>query len=287
MVPFVRGGLERGDDVLAVTSRRNSEALRDALGDDAAAVSYRASEEWYASPGRAFQAWVDYVSRLEPGRRLCAIGEVVWPVDWVAGIEEWAKYESMSNEVFASAPAWITCPYDVSSLPAPIVEHALEAHPALHDHGCRTPHDRYVEPREFWTKLEQAAPILPPHTALRLPVTADLASLRHAVAADARRAGVSAGKVPELLIAVHELAINALSHGGGSATLATWADGPYFVCEIADRGPGLTLAYPGYAPPAPDSPRGRGFWLARQFCDVVQVRTTPEGTRVRVQTRIR
>jgi anti-sigma regulatory factor (Ser/Thr protein kinase) len=116
-------------------------------------------------------------------------------------------------------------------------------------------------------------------------VTSELAALRAAVESEARRAGVASARLPELLLAVHELAINALTHGGGDAVLRTWAEEHDFVCELADEGPGLNRRYAGYVTPTPDDLRGRGLWLVRQITDMVEMRSGPHGTRIRVRVR--
>jgi anti-sigma regulatory factor (Ser/Thr protein kinase) len=285
MLPFVRAGLERGDAILAVTSPRNISALRDALGADAERVDYRDSAPWYASPGKAFRGYADYVATQPEGRRLRAIGEPVWPVGRPEAVSEWARYESVLNVAFADAPAWIVCPYDAAALPDEILTHALETHPTTHAQGRRVPHDGYVATETFWSSLDERLPFAEQPRTRELRVTSELAALRAAVESEARRAGVASARLPELLLAVHELAINALTHGGGDAVLRTWAEEHDFVCELADDGPGLERRYAGYVTPTADDLRGRGLWLVRQITDIVEVRSGPHGTRIRVRVR--
>lgn len=282
MLPFVHGGLEREDAVLAVTSPQNIAALRGALGPDAQRVDFRDSTAWYCSPGAAFNAYASYVDRSD--RPVRVIGEPVWPAGPV-GTEtrEWAKYESVLNVAFADAPAWIVCPYDATSLPQEVLDHALHTHPTLHDVGGRVGHDKYVTPDAFWSGLDEDASHAPPVHARSLRVTADLAGLRAAVTVEARQAGVPAERIPDLLFALHELAINALTHGGGDARLACWIEDRHFVCELADEGRGIEDRYPGYRIPAPSDLGGRGIWLVRRLCDYVEIHSTPAGTRVRVR----
>jgi anti-sigma regulatory factor (Ser/Thr protein kinase) len=285
VLPFVHGGLECGDAVLAVTSLRNISTLREALGRHTERVDYRDSAEWYASPGKAFRGYADYVAAQPDGTRLRAIGEPVWPVGRPEAVSEWARYESVLNVAFADAPAWIVCPYDTAALPDEILTHALETHPAVHAHGRRVGHDRFVATDAFWSSLDERLPLTqPPRTREQL-VTSDLAGLRAAVESEARRAGVAPARLPELLLAVHELAINALTHGGGDAVLRTWAEEHDFVCEFTDDGPGFDGRYYGYANPAPDDVHGRGLWLVRQITDLVEMRSGPDGSRIRVRVR--
>lgn len=279
MLPFVHGGLERDDAVLAVTSPGNIAALRSALGSDAGQVDFRDSTEWYRSPGVAFNGYAAYVDASD--RPVRVIGEPVWPTGAAGAVREWAKYESVLNVAFADAPAWIVCPYDATSLPHEILDHARHTHPTLHALGGRVAHDEYMTPDAFWAGGVDA-PVAPAR-ARSLAVTPDLAALRAAVAVEAHEAGVPAERLPDLLFAVHELAINALTHGGGAARLACWLDGQHFVCELADDGPGIDDRYPGYRLPTPSDLGGRGIWLLRRLCDYVEIHSGADGTRVRVR----
>jgi anti-sigma regulatory factor (Ser/Thr protein kinase) len=285
MLPFVHGGLEREEAVLAVTSPRNISALREALGGDRERVGYHDSAKWYASPGKAFRRYAEYVAAQPEGRRLRAIGEPVWPIGRPEAVSEWARYESVLNVAFADAPAWIVCPYDSAALPDEILTHALETHPTTHAQGRRVAHAEYVATDTFWSSLDVRHPFAEPPRTRELPVTSELAALRAAVESEARRAGVALERLPELLLAVHELAINALTHGEGEAVVRTWTEEHDFVCELADSGPGLERRYAGYVTPSPVDLHGRGLWLARQITDLVEVRSGPHGTRIRVRVR--
>lgn len=106
----------------------------------------------------------------------------------------------------------------------------------------------------------------------------DLRELRAAVAQRAAAAGLPAKRADDLVLAAHEVAANAHLHGGGSAELRTWTDAGEFLCEVADRGCGMSDPQAGTTPPAPTQIGGRGLWLARQLCDRVQIRTGADGT---------
>jgi anti-sigma regulatory factor (Ser/Thr protein kinase) len=142
-----------------------------------------------------------------------------------------------------------------------------------------------------------------------------LYALRAAVAAHAARAGVPAGQVPDLVIAVHELATNAIRHGAGHGRLRVWAGGGALHCQVSDDGtvpaaeavaaaPATSAADPGMSPadPAPSvaepssapggaqtgigtgaaawwpAEHGHGLWLIRQVADQTTVHSGPAGT---------
>jgi anti-sigma regulatory factor (Ser/Thr protein kinase) len=60
-----------------------------------------------------------------------------------------------------------------------------------------------------------------------------------------------------------------------------WAEGTTVMSESHDRGQ-LDSLMVGRELPAPEALEGRGLWLTNQLCDLVQIRSRPEGTTVRL-----
>ena len=103
-----------------------------------------------------------------------------------------------------------------------------------------------------------------------------LYSLRAAVAAHGSQAGLSDGRTRDLVLAVHELAANAVRHGAGQGRLRLWAAHDAVRCEITDEGA------PGEADAA-DAARwlaepGHGLWLVRRIADSASVQSGASGT---------
>src|SRR5215470_4274324 len=63
-----------------------------------------------------------------------------------------------------------------------------------------------------------------------------LFALRAAVAAHGSQAGLSEGRTRDLVLAVHELAANAVRHGAGQGRLRLWAAQDAVRCEVTDEG---------------------------------------------------
>jgi anti-sigma regulatory factor (Ser/Thr protein kinase) len=284
VIPFVRDGLERGDRVLAVTTRTNIDALSGALGDDAGRVDFQEAEQWYVSPSRTLRAYADYVATEGNGRSVRVIGEPVWPGS-EAAVREWARYESIVNVALAGAPAWIVCPYDASALPAGILDFALRTHPELCAASGAVPSDEFLDPRAFSAALDEAGLPDPPPGAAERPLAQGPSRLRRFVAVKAAAAGVSLHRLGDLQLAVHEVLTNAVVHGRGRGCVRVWSEDGAVVCEVADDGPGLPDPLAGHLPP-PEQPRGFGLWIARQLCDLVEVRSSEAGTRVRLSLRL-
>jgi anti-sigma regulatory factor (Ser/Thr protein kinase) len=79
---------------------------------------------------------------------------------------------------------------------------------------------------------------------------------------------------------VNEIATNSVLYAGGGS-LGVWPDNGHMVCEVRDRGY-IKDELVGRLRPAATQIRGRGIWLANQVSDLVQLRTSPLGTRVRI-----
>ncbi len=111
----------------------------------------------------------------------------------------------------------------------------------------------------------------------------DLYALRAAVTAHAHAAGASPGSVDSLLIAVGELASNAVRHGGGTGTLRLWVSDGRLLCQVSDHGPGFTdPQLSGRDPIPPTAPGGRGLWIVRQICPHVSIDSDDTGTVVTI-----
>jgi anti-sigma regulatory factor (Ser/Thr protein kinase) len=106
----------------------------------------------------------------------------------------------------------------------------------------------------------------------------NLYALRAAVQAHVDQAGLSEDRASDVVLAVHELAANAIAHGAGHGRLRLWHLVGALSCEIADGGtPGTTDSSETVNPwPTAD---GHGLWLVRQVADYLDVRSGPRGTR--------
>ncbi|MFI1995267.1 ATP-binding protein [Actinoplanes sp. NPDC020271] len=111
----------------------------------------------------------------------------------------------------------------------------------------------------------------------------ELPSLRHAVHDSALAYGLTGDVLDDFVIAVHELATNAVRHGGGRGTIDLHVDGDTLLCDIRDHGPGFPDGVPATAePPSPQTPGGRGLWLARHLTDTLMITDGPGGVTVSI-----
>jgi anti-sigma regulatory factor (Ser/Thr protein kinase) len=113
----------------------------------------------------------------------------------------------------------------------------------------------------------------------------DLSELRQLVAGWAAREAMSAEPADELVLSVHEIATNSIRHGGGMGMLRLWRTSDSLVCEVQDAGH-ITDPALGRIQPGASALESRGLWIANQLCDLVQIRSGAEGTRVRMHKRL-
>src|SRR5580704_15973688 len=148
------------------------------------------------------------------------------------------------------------------------------------DGNGRPPPDSAPHP-ETAPPPETAAP---PQSAPILDQAFDAGSLyalRAAVAAHASQAGLAPGRADDLVIAVHELAANAVRHGAGHGRLRVWRSDQALLCEITDDG----LPDARKPPAAPKTWRtepGHGLSLVRQVADHTSLRSGRDGTLVTI-----
>jgi serine/threonine-protein kinase RsbW len=110
---------------------------------------------------------------------------------------------------------------------------------------------------------------------------ADLPDVRDFAAEQARGRGMSEDAVGDFLVALNEIATNAVTHGSSQARLRLWAEGDALVADILDEGTTWELASdPGNTPPGEHATSGMGLWVARLLSDEIVVRTGTDGTRV-------
>ena len=115
----------------------------------------------------------------------------------------------------------------------------------------------------------------------------DLPLVRRSTASWALRAGMAADTADDFVIAVNEIATNAVRHGSPEASLRLWVDGRAGLAEIRDQG-----QWPGAMAPTPLPRRaaeqgGMGLEVARMVCDDLRVQTTRSGTQVRLRMKLR
>jgi anti-sigma regulatory factor (Ser/Thr protein kinase) len=115
----------------------------------------------------------------------------------------------------------------------------------------------------------------------------DLPRVRRSTASWASHAGMAADTADDFVIAVNEIATNAVRHGSPEATLRLWADGRAGHAEIRDQGHWPDAMAPTALPRRPAEHGGMGLEVARMVCDGVQIKASAAGTAVLLRMSLR
>jgi anti-sigma regulatory factor (Ser/Thr protein kinase) len=277
--PFVEEGVAADETVLVAVGAPQLDALRSVLARPDGVV-FADMVELGRNPTRIIATWRDFIRHnVEAGRGVRGIGEPIWPGRGPAELLECQRNEALLNVAFADGPTWrLMCPYNVTTLPPAVIEEALTSHPVIAMDGVRTPSDRYEPGLD---RLDGPLPPPPPGAVEVAFTVAGLPALRDVVVTMASRANLRPDRAAELLLAVHEVAVNSIQHGGGEGLLRAWLDRDTVVCEVTDRGWAPDPLTGRERPPAA-ARHGRGLWLANEWCDLVQWRSWTTGTCVRL-----
>ena len=281
-LPFLREGIAARQPTLVVVDAAKIRALRAALGADADRVRFADMAHVGANPARIIPAWQEFVDEhAVEGRQFRGIGEPIWADRSAAELAECQRHESLLNLAFSGAPAWwLLCPYDTKALDAMVIDEARRSHPwVLNGAGEEQSH--------HYRGLEASATSevpLPPAGDDTVDMAFDpgaLGTVRRFTMQHATDAGLTDVQVADLVLVVNEIATNSLRHGGGSGVLRMWQENGSVIAEVSDNGY-VSQALVGRVKPTVQRENGRGMWLANQLCDLVQLRSSPEGTVVRM-----
>jgi anti-sigma regulatory factor (Ser/Thr protein kinase) len=272
-LPFVEQGLDSREPTLVALQERHIENLRAALGAISGELTLIPAEEWYVTSARTrdrFARWA--VERVEEGGRVRLMGEPPWTLGHEARVRDWARHESVVNVAFASLPVTFICPYDARVLPQEVLDHARETHPEIVSAAGVSPSSSYEDPRDFCERLDSTVEVQSREPSLEMMFgLGDLQSVRRLVGSFAIDAGFAGPRTEEIVLAVNEIATNALLHGQPPATVRAWNADDEIILEVVDAGEGIPDALAGQLPPPAQGLGGRGLWLTRLLCDAVEI----------------
>jgi anti-sigma regulatory factor (Ser/Thr protein kinase) len=272
---YFDAGMEQGETLVAVPARATASLLRDALGAASERVEVKICEDWYSRPEVALASYDAAIRTcLRDGATgVRAVAEVPF-CSSLEGWDSWIRYEAIFTAAFAGRPVSVVCTYDSRVVPERVVDAVRHAHPHVLSDGRRENPD-YRDPAEVVRRFAPEPEPLPEmHD---LPVDADPRALRGTLLGELASAGVAPDQAEGMILAASEVVVNAARHGDGVRTIRVGGGRGAFVCEVSDRGGGLSDPLAGYVPPGAPAANGAGLWVARQLTRRVDLAPSPEG----------
>jgi anti-sigma regulatory factor (Ser/Thr protein kinase) len=284
LLPLVEAAVERGEPVALAVQPSTMDDLSDAFGSVPGLLQLATPEGREGGSGQTLA-----------GRRARQLRELTEQAGAVTVISEhwnrfdgvdggfWTELDAAMNVALSDLPLQMTCFFPEMPLHLEILDGARRNHALLLVGGEHRRNPEYQRPREVLAELPAPAPVLLGPPDLRLAFGAwQLNEVRDAVESSLLAAGYSPDRAEDVVLAVNEVATNAVEHGTSDAQISVWAAGDGFVFEVQDDG-ALHDPLPGLRAPHPSEARGRGVWIARQVCDSLHVWAGRTGTHVRMR----
>jgi len=280
--PVVSDAARRGETIALAVGPGTEAALRAAAGSARVvtlgpAVRSRGSGQTTAARlARTLRALTSEAGAVT------AVSEHDSDLDGIDG-RYWTEFDAAVNVALTDLPVSLYCFYPELPLHSEILYGALANHPLVFEQGRLRLNDGHRAPRDVLAGMPAAPPILLGAPDLDIVFTAwQLHEVRAAVTDLATATAFDTARCEDVVLAVNEIATNAVEHGSGEARIALWIAGDGLVAEVHDTGDTLSEPLPGLRAPHPADPRGRGVWIARQLCDVLHVWADRSGTHVRM-----
>jgi anti-sigma regulatory factor (Ser/Thr protein kinase) len=286
-LPFVNAAVATEEPILVAVGEGKIDLLRQALGEACERVHFADMRLLGHNPARIIPAWQRFLADSAPpqGSVRC-IGEPIWPGRNPAEVSECQRHESLLNLAFGEGPPWrLLCAYDLDGLDEHVIKAARRGHSSLAEDGRSRPSQEY--PPGASASGPFGGTLAPPRVPTqRLAFTgSELGSLRRLLSEWASGLELGYERTEQLALAVTELASNSVRHGGGGGTVRMWQEQETLLVEVHDRGH-IEEPLVGRTCPASWHPAGRGLWLVNHLCDLVQIRSAPAGSVVRVHMRL-
>jgi anti-sigma regulatory factor (Ser/Thr protein kinase) len=278
-VPFVTGGLAKGEPVAVAVPKRQLKLLRTELGDAAEQVRFLDMTVVGRNPGRIIPGVLRAFADQHETDSVRIIGEPVWQGRTDTEYPACVQHEALINLAFTGRAATILCPYDASALTPQIISDAAATHPVLIDATGERASDEYA-PEQIVATYNRSLPA--PADSVTQDFDYDsLSRLRPFARRLARDLGLFGSRIDDVVLTITELATNSVEHGPGAGTVRIWAADNQVVCQVSDSGQ-ITNPLVGRIPAKLDQIRGRGVLLVNHLADLVRMYTGADGTTFQV-----
>ena len=287
VVPFLQAGMESGESAVVCCTPPTTALVQRELGPDPR-VTYLDYDSTYSTPIGAIAAYQEIVNGYVAAgaHHVRVVGESTSDGS-VDDHVDWARYEAVANRALEQYPLSAICTYDKRLLAPDVLAYGRLTHPTSVDRGRRSVNRDFVDPADFLRRTDRTRPEPEEATEPDLEVTAlgSLEDLRTRIEECLLRTTHMTQEAADLVLAVNELATNAVRHGAPPVTVRLWVSSDRLVCTVTDRGDGVSDPFAGYIWPGAHGRmpvRGMGLWLARRLCDRLDLVPGPTGFTVRL-----
>ena len=222
--------------------------------------------ELYRHPGRVLGHYLGWIADTSPSPDGTAtiIAAAQLDTDNPHRAALWMHVDALITQALADCDLTLICAYPHDPATAAAIRHA---HPSLLN-GAATPNPDHLPADQFLAHhpLPPPSELGQPHDIHILDHPAQLTELRQRVSAHAARAGLPSCRGEDFVLAVSEVASNAVEHGAPPAAVCLWTTSTSVICQVSDNGH-FTQPLAGLLPPHASQNRARGLWIAHQLCD--------------------
>lgn len=281
LVDFVEDGLAADEVVMVALVPAHTEWLRDGLGSYAKEVTFVDMAELGRNPARIIPAWQQFVgSHSSYGRPTRGVGEPIWAGRRAAEVVECQLHEALLNvAIHAETPFWLVCPYDAQRLDGAIIEEAHRSHHAILEAESYRGSTSYGGRAHIDALFGAELPLLDGGPDQFIFTAQNIFDVFAFVTRDAYAADLWSHQALNLAAAARHVALDSLNRGAERGVIRVWDSATAVICEVTDN-TAVTDVLAGRQSPAGD--HDRGLRAANQICDLVQMRSTADGTTVRL-----
>jgi MEDS: MEthanogen/methylotroph, DcmR Sensory domain len=281
LVPFIVEGLSAGEPVMVATVPEHTEWLREELGQDADRVSFVDMAELGRNPAKILPAWQKFLdTEAVDGRPARGVGEPIWAGRGTDELIECQLHEALLNvAVDPMTPFWLVCPYDAERLDPVVIDEAYRSHPVVIEADAYKGSTQYAGRAHLEQMLGSELPPLAGEPTT-IPFNAkNIDRLPRFLKLEGHVAGLALHQASGLASATHGLATGSLQRGATGGIIRMWRQPREVIYEVIDD-TYVDDPLAGRRAPVVDS--ADALWTANQLCDLVQLRSTPAGTIVRL-----
>jgi len=218
----------------------------------------------YHHPGRVLGHYLGWIADTSPNGAATIVAAPQLDNDNPHRAALWMHVDALITQALSARDLTVVCVYPNDPATAVAIRHA---HPSLLN-GAATANPDHLPADQFLADHP-----LPPPSELGLPDAIhildhprQLTAVRKGIGSHGARAGLATSRCEDLVLAVSEVAGNALEHGVAPAAVCLWITSTSVICQISDNGH-FTQPLAGLLPPHKNKGRVRGLWMAHQLCD--------------------